>query len=299
MLHSRSSRAGHTLAASVGALLLAVQPVIAQEQPTTVDEVVVTTETPEAKREIITSFVRATSVRTGTGQMGRWDKGICPVVEGLKSEYADFVLARISATAAEVGLEVGLPGCKPNLIVIATDNAEALLTQSVKKNRRAFLGDEWTIRLGSDKLKAFIEADQPVRWWFVVKRVTRDGTPYEEGSIIEGTGKIKSAVRADFSHVFVVLDVSRIRKVHYPALADYVAMVSLAQTSPNADLPNVPTILRLFSDRDAGLAPAEGLTDWDHAFLKALYAAKRDAKRMSVQEWEMSRSMEEALAADR
>jgi hypothetical protein len=255
--------------------------------------------TDPTSKKAVTEFVETTSVKTGTGQMGRWDKEVCLSVSGLKSEYASFILERIAVTAGEVGLATGKPGCTPNLIVVATDNAEKLLTESVKKNQRAFLDDQWTIREGRGKLKEFIASNRPVRWWFVVARVTRDGTPYEVGGAVEirGSSMIGSTVRADFHHVFVILDVSRIRTVRFAALADYIAMVSLAQTSPDAEFAGVPTILRLFSDREAGLTPAEGMTDWDRAFLKGLYSAPRSAKRMSIQERDISRAIQDALAA--
>lgn len=282
-----------------GALFLFAQPAAARQDPTTVDELTIVGQRPLTKREAISRFIEETTVKTGTGQIGRWDKEICPSVSGFPQKYNDFIRNRISALAMEVGLIVGQPGCKANLIVVATGNAEELLKDSVKTNKQAFMGDEWTIRPGMRKLKEFIASDDPVRWWFVVKRVTRDGTPYRSGDSIVGRGRIGSAVRADFNHVFVILDVSRIRTVHFPALADYIAMVSLAQTDPTAKYPNVPTILRLFSDREAGLVPVEGVTEWDRAYLKGLYAAKRDAKRSAFQEREMRRSVEEALDSPR
>lgn len=286
------------LRAGLGALLLAVQPAAAQDPPPTVEELIVPGMRPESRREIVARFVSAASVETGTGQVGRWDKDICLSVDGLQPQYADAIQHRIATEAAALGLVVGKQGCKPNIVVVATDNAQTLLKYAVEKNQRAFLDDEWALRVGKGELQKFIASDQPVRWWFVVKRVTRDGQPYEvrKATEVRGSGKIRSTVRADFSHAFIVLDVTRIRTVRFSALADYIAMVSLAQTDPDAQLPNVPTILRLFRDRDEGLTPAESLTDWDRAFLKALYAARRDAKRVSIQEREMTRSMEEALA---
>lgn len=283
---------------ALACLLLVAWPVAAQQAPTTVDEVSIVATDPRSE-EAISEFVSTTSVKSGTGQMGRWDKEVCVSVSGLKPEYADFILERIATNAAQVGLTTGLPGCTPNLIVLATDNAEELLKASAKKNSRAFLDDEWTIREGRGKLEEFITSDRPVRWWFVVARVTRDGKPYRVGSTIElnnGSTYIRSPVRADFHHVFVILDVSRIRTIRFAALADYIAMVSLAQTSPDAEFAGVPTILRLFADREAGLEPAEGMTDWDRAFLKALYAAPRSAKRITIQERDITRAMREALA---
>lgn len=291
----RAKAHGVVVWAGLICLLFAAVPTTAQEAPTTVDEVSIVAVDPKSEKAI-SEFVSTTSVKSGTGQMGRWDKEICVSIENLRPDAADMIRELIASNAREVGLLMGAPNCKPNIFILATDNAEMLLTAMFKKNSRAFLDDEWTIREGQGKLMEFIASDRPVRWWYVVKRVTRKGQPYRVGAAIEGRGRIGSTVRADFSHVVVVLDVSRIGKINFPALAGYVAMVSLVQTSPDAEFAGVPTILRLFSDRDAGLLPAEGMTDWDRAFLKALYKAPRDAKRITIQERDISRAMQEALA---
>lgn len=287
-----------TAGAIVGSLLLLLAPAAAQEPSTTVDEVEIIATDPKSEKAI-SGFVSTTSVKSGTGQMGRWDKEVCLSVTGLKPEYADFIAERISTEARQVGLVIGAPGCKPDLIVIATDNAEQLLALSVKANQRAFLDDQWTIQEGRGKLNELIASDSPVRWWFVAKRVLSDGSAYEQGALVQSMdwGKTGASVRADFDHVFVILDVSRIRTVRFAALADYIAMVSLAQTSPEAEFAGVPTILRLFADREAGLEPAVGMTDWDRAFLKALYEAPRNAKRITIQERDITRAMRDALAS--
>jgi hypothetical protein len=51
--------------------------------------------------------------------------------------------------------------------------------------------------------------------------------------------------------------------------ADYVALVSLAQLKPSDGLEDAPTILNLFKGTPQ-TAPA-GMTDWDLAFMRALY----------------------------
>jgi hypothetical protein len=56
-------------------------------------------------------------------------------------------------------------------------------------------------------------------------------------------------------------------------LADYIAMVSLAQINPDADTSGYASILNVFDDPDGSTS----LTSWDLAFLGGLYAAKRTA----------------------
>ena len=51
-------------------------------------------------------------------------------------------------------------------------------------------------------------------------------------------------------------------------LADYLAVVSLAQINPDADLAAFDSILNLFSNPNA----YSGLTDWDRSYIRALYS---------------------------
>jgi hypothetical protein len=53
-------------------------------------------------------------------------------------------------------------------------------------------------------------------------------------------------------------------------------MVSLAQLKPDVQAGDAPTILKLF-DSAPGAAP-EGLSEWDRAFLKSLYATDQTSK---------------------
>ena len=70
--------------------------------------------------------------------------------------------------------------------------------------------------------------------------------------------------------VFVIVDPTRFKGVTLGQLADYVAMVGLSQIKADGRLGDAPTILTLFN-RPAREASA-GITEWDQAFLKAVYS---------------------------
>lgn len=284
------SRVGSLLA--VGALLFIAQPAMAQQEPTTVDELTIKAN-PQSEKEVIEKFVTDTSVKTGTGQIGRWDRQICVGFRNIKPEAGEIIKAQVELRATQVGLAIAPLGCEPNIIVLATSDAKGDLKKEVKVSKASFLGNEWTMSQGKGKLKEFVNSDSPVRWWFLTSRVTWDGKPYTAGSIVEAQSFSRAAVRADFHHVFVVLDVSRIRTVDFSALADYIAFVSLAQTKPDAKVPpQVQSILTLFSDRDEGITPPTSLTKWDLSYLAGLYDARRDTKRWTGQMWDIRRSMQ-------
>ena len=76
--------------------------------------------------------------------------------------------------------------------------------------------------------------------------------------------------------VFVIVDETRLKGVSRGQLADYIALVGLAQVKPGARLGDAPTILRLFDGTPE--AATAGLTSWDAVFLKAFYSTPQAAK---------------------
>lgn len=81
---------------------------------------------------------------------------------------------------------------------------------------------------------------------------------------------IFGSVTEDFTSVVVVVNDAQTGGATFGQLADYVATVSLARIDLSADFSSAPSILRLFTAPDS-MAPPSRLTDWDRAFLKALY----------------------------
>jgi mono/diheme cytochrome c family protein len=67
----------------------------------------------------------------------------------------------------------------------------------------------------------------------------------------------------------VVADTDRIKNLNIGQLADYVAMIGMAEIRLDKGLSAAHSILRLFSDADES-RPQE-LTAWDKSFLKGLY----------------------------
>ena len=70
----------------------------------------------------------------------------------------------------------------------------------------------------------------------------------------------------------VVVDQEQTEDLELAPLTDYIAMIALAQIRRDADSEPgaAPTILRLFDDTDT--ERPQGLSTWDQAFLKSLYA---------------------------
>jgi len=263
----------------------------------TVDSLIVTAR-PLPEREAIEAFVTTIAGETGNKKLGRWDRKICPGVIGLRGDYARLLVDRIAETAVEIGLEVGEPGCKANMIVLATAESDRLAKDIVKDYPDAFAKYDSGIRQSRRALDAFTVSTAPVRWWHVIARTTADGQKYQRGDDVKvrDVSRIRVGTRDDFDRVIVVMDVTRIGKLRFGSLADYITMVGLAQIDPEADVAGVSSVLNLFADRAAGVEPVERMTDWDKAYLKGLYAARRDVRRGDFQEQDIARSMADELS---
>ena len=90
--------------------------------------------------------------------------------------------------------------------------------------------------------------------------------------------------------VVVLVDARATGKVTLAQLTDYIAMVSLAQLDLTVDLGGINSILRLFAQPPPEVPPV-ALTEWDYAFLHALYRTsyepvhqRRDIRARMVRE---------------
>lgn len=267
--------------------------------PTPVEGLVITARPAAPPIDTVSAFVAEVSGRTANGRLARWDRKICPGVVGLKAPYGQRLLDRIAAVSAAVGLETGAPGCKANMVIIVTDDSQALARSIVDSNPVAFARWERGMSRGDKALKAFVETPTPVRWWHVTRTKTAEGETYTQGTSVgvRSASRLRATTRDDFDHVIIVVDVRRVGVIKFEALADYIAMVGLAQIDPGVDLGGAKSILGLFADRDRGADAADGFTEWDAAYLLGLYNTNRDVVRGSHQEREIARAMLKQLGA--
>lgn len=285
--------------AALSVALLAQQPATPPaDEGTTVDSLVVTAR-PAPETKAIEAFVATVADETGNRRLGRWDRKICTGLMGFRPAYAQMLIDRIATSAIEIGLEVGEPGCKPNMLIFATADSDSLTRDLVKEYPAAFAKYDDGIRASRRSFEAFLGSTEPVRWWHVTRRTTADGQEYERGAQVRvrEVGRLNSGTRDDFDRVIIVMDVTRMGRLRMSSLADYVAMVGLAQVDPEAEIAGVSSVLNLFKDRAAGVEPVAAMTEWDKAYLKGLYGASRDARRGAEQEEDIARSMAKDLAA--
>jgi hypothetical protein len=287
-------------ALSVGAFGVAANPPpdTAVSQPPPTPDAKLPQVTIQAEREAFERRVRA-FISAGfhdlyLQSLARWNTAICPLVVGLPPAQADSLRTRLSEIASAAGAQIAPQPCEANFAVIASLRPNAVLKGWFKRDYHIF-GDAAHFRI-----QMFLDAPDPVRVWYNTTHKVADALPY--GTDIAGLSMkgnlnvpvnnhaqpsniVSNEIRS-FASVVVVIDSGHTQGVSIDQLADYVAMVGLAETEHNMDVSSAPTVLRLFLASDR-LAPS-GLSAWDAAFLRALY---RTDQRTVLQRYWIMQSM--------
>jgi hypothetical protein len=249
--------------------------------PETIQEVAVTAHRIELEKRVATFVYDVAGLQNSEG-MPRWRQPVCPLVGGLSADDGEFVLGRISDIARAASVALADEYCRPNLFIIVNPDPKKLLSGMTLQTRATlFAGAHPSV------IDQFVRAPRPARVWYQMEIRTPEGTllgganrtaigedayPHVEAR----ASFVKRSVIWTFAKVLVVVDRARLQGVSRGQLADYVAMVGLAQIKPGAPLGDAPTILKLF-DGAPQAAPA-GRSEWDMAFLKSLYATDQTSR---------------------
>jgi hypothetical protein len=241
----------------------------------------------------VTSFVnRITSLENQEG-LARWNVPVCPRVDGLPREEGEDVLGRITQIAQEAGVPLAGESCRPNLIIFMTAGTNKFLTGLTRSDS--------TLLFGSSRQMAvdeFMARPGPVKVWYHTGPTTDFGLNF--GPLPESihptlahpnvenanSSRLISNVVYQTTAAFVFVDQTQLHGVTRGQFADYVSMVGLAQIMPGQPPGDSQTILALFAG-EAANAPT-GMTDWDRAFLNALYSTEQ---RLKAQRKAIVRSM--------
>jgi hypothetical protein len=226
----------------------------------------------ELLEQRISTFVSSITIRSWSESLARWQVPICALVAGLPRAEALSLYGRVLQVAGDAGIPLHPEvACTPNFLVVVTPEPEELIRKWWHQNPRLFNTER-----GVGLIERTIRTDQPVRVFYNACFVP-PGTAKSfalKGDPLCGSGTLGSrleweAVRVIYSAALFV-DSGYTKDVKIGQLADYIAMIGLAQIRRNSELRDAPTILRLFADSDA--AKPQGLSPWDQLFLKSLYA---------------------------
>jgi Secretin and TonB N terminus short domain len=251
----------------------------------------------EAQRELvkkrITHFVRTVTTQVSSIEsLPRWGVKVCPAVDGLPESQGEFILQRVSTIARSAGVPLGAQDCRPNLWIKITAEPARLVKDMRSQFPASFMelsGQPAT----PTEIRRFIDDPRPIRAWYGIELVGALGN--EMGTFDEMGDKgrapkvnrlpVMSRARIDdlqtIESALVIVDRKRIEGLTVGAVADYAAMIGLAEVNPQGDYSSAESILKLFAAPDKGQSvnqPVNQLSAWDAAFLKALYATDQSSK---------------------
>jgi hypothetical protein len=254
-------------------------------------------------RREVDRFVAAVVVRPWDETLSRWNDPICPLVAGLPGEFGEFILRDISRAALQARAPLAGKVCRPNLYVVASGDPDLLLKEWWARNPRMY-----ETRHGLGPVRSFLTSQRPVRVWYNSALGCGDGTPVIPGGstltfaqvrVLGGGAStfapgitctdgidthLSYADVRDISSAIIVVDLRRLKPITIRQLAEYIALVGLADVRLDVEPSAAPSILRLFSTR--ATAPP-GLTRWDRALLYSLYNTRQRDKRQ-VQDMEVT-----------
>lgn len=261
------------------------------QDATTVEGVVITG---RPLRRIVEDFVdEVVEPPPGRGPARWYDRAtVCTGVVNLRRDAAQALADRVSRVALDLGLDIGEPGCRPNVLIIATDDGPGLAAALVDSRPRAFQPRHAGAARSQAALERFRTSDQAVRWWHISALATDTGSL--ASGIVPGGTYLTSRIRNNLLRAFIIVDLSRTDAVSFQQLSDYVAMVAFAQINPDAELSRFPSVLNTFHDPSV----ADGLTDWDMSYLSALYGVELNQRHPDSQggavSWAMFRDQDRA-----
>lgn len=277
------------------ALLLALQASAASPPPPQQNQPEIVVQGQRNVERQVHDFVKALTDIPPAGQISRFDWAVCPVAVGLSVRQNEEVADRMRAVAEAAGMRVAKPGCKPNALVVVSTDAQKFVDWLKDHEPEYFIGV-------TPKEKQLLKHAGHAAAWHIEGRTDQDGVSVSRDSdsgmfISERTdvpSRISTNDHPSFEAAIVVLDARSLAGLTVVQLADYAAMRAFAKTDPSRlAKPVAPTILTLLDTPMGGAVPIT-LTEWDLAYLKALYGSTTN-RLAGQQSGEMQRKMAQDL----
>jgi hypothetical protein len=225
---------------------------------------------------LVSRFVQQHGAPSRIDQLSRWAVPLCPKAGGLTAPFNAFVSARVLQVAKAVGVPAARPrnrdvACKTNLLIVFTTKPQALM-DNVRRSHPQMLGFHYAAQ--TERLATF---DQPIQAWYMTGTGGREGLPEpdtEFGRAPQGTAgsRLSAGLTNQFMGVLVVIDSNQILGRQIGALADQIAMLSLARATRAAGCSELPTILDAMNPDCISAVPLTEMTVYDVAYLKGLYS---------------------------
>lgn len=277
----------------VAASLLTSSALAQNLPPSTEPSEIVVEGTKDRDREV-RQFVDSLTDAPIGGQLSRFDWAVCPVAVGLPEPQNRAVADRMRLVAGAAGIRLAKPGCRPNALVIVADDKQELI-EGLWRQYPAYFTDA----LGRRSKPG--SSSGPATAWHVEGVLDPDGVAPSQDRIFKyfittttDSTRLSPASRPHFAAGILVVERNALAALTTTQLADYAAMRIFARTDPARLKGSEPTILTIL-DAPMDSAIPVTLTEWDLAFLKALYASG-ERQYATRQRREMEQRLRKELA---
>ena len=204
------------------------------------------------------------------------------------------------------------PSCRPNIEIVFTTTPQAMADE-LRKNHKVYLG----YAEGPGRADRLAVVSHPIQAWYLT--ATKDLAGHVEvdsfynmpiepvanlisdlgmggiGHVGERRvtgGRLKDGLRTVFHHIIIAADPTKLSDYEVGALADYIAMLALAQLSSLDVCQQLPSIINLLSPNCPGAPNA--LSDSDLGYLRGLYSMSADGN-LRMQQDDIAYRMEQHL----
>jgi hypothetical protein len=305
------------------------QPPVSQPPAANADSVIVT----GARDAAIAKFVETRAAATRfAGKIARWQSRICPMTYGIPANYAKFVTEKLKQVARDVGAKTNVyPACQINIQIVFTTKPQALM-DNIRKEHPVYLG----YHDNSSQAEQMTQLKRPVHAFYTTQTadyrgqrqidtkklkdttVTLPGMAIvlPEGQIasapmttmnmsgastvsVSGTRFLGDGIQAEFNHIVIVVDTTKVTALEMGTLGDYIAMLALSQPERFDACQDLPSITNLMID--PACAPATTVNQislHDLSYLQGLYKMSI-AGSLNVQKSQIRYTMKQKAEGDK
>ena len=299
--------------AAAASVIVAACLAPASAQPSTEHVTVTGTRSRPVIDSFVQSFVKPTRM---TGKFARWEDRICPITVGLRPDATSFVTRRVKEIATQAGAPVNdHEDCRANIAIVFTTRPQALL-DDIRKRRPEIRG----YYDNNSQRDALAVVSHPIQAWYTTATKDLRGNAERDSAKTGGTeitiadptipntfitmtmpnahnrnvtgSRLGDGLRSVMDQIIIVADPAKLADYEIGALADYIALLALAQLDSLDTCQALPSIVNLLAPGCAQKPNA--LTDNDLAYLRGLYKMGPD-RTSRIQQDEIAYQMEQSL----
>jgi len=248
----------------------------------------------ETFHQAVKKFVRGLGRPGPINQISRWGESVCPKTTGLSPGFNDHVTKRIK----EIAIRVGVPGsgdCRKNgnVLVVFTTKPDQFMAD-VRDHHEGLLGYHYV-----GQTKSLATFQPPMKSWYVTMSIIPGAyAAFDQAYAPSPPGRTGSRIRpplkSRFAFALVVIDSNLLDGQAIGPVADKIAMLVLSAPTLRDGCNALPSIMDYLEPSCSSGGSMEGLTAYDEAFLKGLYAFDRDELKSYMRETISKRVNQEA-----